>query len=235
MHGKPMSMLGNHHMILLAAKHEQLGHLQRVLAICYACIASCRMFPEKLHRVRKVLRNCRNGTGALNVQLCIMESVGCHISCMTGKSDSSSAILGLSSGQLLSIALNTDSCQTVCDTPSHAIGVDSAPAAAAPGNSPAALAFLTLPSKHAAAVTALELSPGGRLLASLSSSDAVILIWSCNTAPATEWTVLARPVAPGAVCLAWLPSPAESLAHRLLVGSSNGQLEVRLHICPGLD
>ena len=181
-----------------------------------------------------------------------MESVGCQIACMTAQPDSSTAIVGLSSGHLLKVTVKNDTSGTVLKrgdsdltVPDTAEGVGgnspsaeavtSSPSAEAIGSSPctgpvgissAALTFEGFPEQHSAAVTAVQLSPDRHMLASLSSQDGKAIIWKCNAAPAKGYSVVTTAVVLGATCVVWIPAQAHQLAERLLIGCSNGDLVV---------
>ena len=77
-----------------------------------------------------------------------------------------------------------------------------------------------MPEQHAAAVTAAQLSPDSRNLASVSAYDGIVFVWATFAGAAAELYVAAKAEVSGAICAAWLPEG------RLLITGSNNQLVV---------
>ena len=97
----------------------------------------------------------------------------------------------------------------------------------------AALNIVPIPRQHNAAVSAAQVSPDGRLLASLSAPDGVVIVWEYS-ASATSFHVVSEAALPGASCLAWWPAMGRDTCERLLLGCNDGQLVVRNNIGSGL-
>ena len=156
---------------------------------------------------------CRQSSSTLIAQLCSMQSIGCHISCMTAQLLGSSAVIGLSSGKLLHISVNKAHTDVAPDNDSDDHNI-------------AELVFAAFPEQHTAAVSAAQLSSDGHMLASLSSSHDTIFIWDCASSTAAGFQVMSRQAVHGAACLAWLPARSHDTSHRLLLGCNNGDLVV---------
>ncbi len=164
-----------------------------------------------------------------------MQSTACNITCITAHSDCSAAVIGLSSGQLLHLTVgksvaataHSDSNAGNADELSTGIRGVSSDHATESGSSPsAALNIVPISRQHNAAVSAAQMSPDGRLLASLSAPDGVTVIMEYS-ASATSFHVVSEAVLPGASCLAWLPAVGRDTCKRLLLGCNDGQLVVR--------
>ena len=178
---------------------------------------------------------CRDPSGVLTVQLCGMQSVACNITCISAQPDCSAAVIGLSSGQLLRLVVSQSAAATAHSN-SNAIhidelstgvcGVTSDHATEIGSSRSAALNIVPIPSQHNAAVSAAQVSPAGRLLASLSAPDGVVIVWEYS-ASATSFHVVSEAALPGASCLAWLPAMGRDTCQRLLLGCNDGQLVVR--------
>ena len=178
---------------------------------------------------------CRDPSGVLTVQLCGMQSVACNITCISAQPDCSAAVIGLSSGQLLRLVVSQSAAATAHSN-SNAIhidelstgicGVTSDHATEIGSSRSEALNIVPIPSQHNAAVSAAQVSPAGRLLASLSAPDGVVIVWEYS-ASATSFHVVSEAALPGASCLAWLPAMGRDTCQRLLLGCNDGQLVVR--------
>ena len=166
---------------------------------------------------------CRDASSSVTVQLCAMQNVSCVVTSMTANSTSSIAIIGLSSGQLLCVAVRAEAVG-ISAADINAGKADSPPARPV-GSSPAALAFDTLPEQHTAAVTAAELSPDANMLASLSAADGGVICWTSTSGSGRDFKQMSAAEVSGAICIAWAPAAAQQ-PERLLVGCSNGELVV---------
>ena len=145
-----------------------------------------------------------------------MQSVGCHISCMTAQPVSSAAVIGLSSGKLLHISVSKSVVPGKHDDDHITAEL------------PAVMDLVAFPEQHTAAVSAAQLSSNGHMLASLSSSQGTIFIWDCSSSTAAGFHVMSRAAVPGAACLAWLPVKSHDTSHRLLLGCNNAELVVSM-------
>lgn len=164
-----------------------------------------------------------------------MQSVACNITCISAQPDCSAAVIGLSSGQLLRLVVSQSAAATAHSN-SNAIhidelstgicGVTSDHATEIGSSRSEALNIVPIPSQHNAAVSAAQVSPAGRLLASLSAPDGVVIVWEYS-ASATSFHVVSEAALPGASCLAWLPAMGRDTCQRLLLGCNDGQLVVR--------
>ena len=171
--------------------------------------------------------HCRHASGVLDVQLCGMEDVGCQATCMTAHPDSPATFVGLSSGRLLNVTVTSETSSAeqnaVKSTQASSTGDDGIST-----SSHAALQISHLSHPHAAAITSVQPSSDGSLLASLSGANGQVRIWRCSPKTGSEITMLATQNVAGAFCAAWLPVLGDALLPRLLVGCVTCQLVVSL-------
>ena len=147
---------------------------------------------------------------------------------MTPHPDSPTCVLGLASGQLLHLAVTSQTSATA----QQAGKISTTDATSF---SPAALTFTQLPQQHTAAITSAQLSRDGRMLVSLSKADAHVVVSTLNSDIAQDSTVLAERHLTGALCIAWAHSLTGQSAARLLVGCANTHLVVSLLLSARLD
>lgn len=167
--------------------------------------------------------DCREAPASMAVQLTSMEDTLSSATCMTSDANTSRAAVGLSSGQILLVShsqkkpgLTRGESRSIASVPDTVTGDKSSK----PGcNSNAALAVVTLPEQHAAAVISTQLSPDCRNLATIAS-DGAVFVWDTFPGSDADLYVTSRTSIAGASCATWLPG------RRLLVGSSSHQLLV---------
>lgn len=167
---------------------------------------------------------CREAPAGMAVQLIRMDNTRSPATCMTSSADRSLAVVGLSSGQMLLVSVNsqTESGLVLADSGSvvpisHTISGDSFSEPVSSSN--AALVIVTLCEQHEAAVTSTQLSSDCSNLATISS-DGAVFVWDTFVGSDKDLYVASRISIAGASCAAWLPGK------RLLVGSSSHQLVV---------
>lgn len=83
-----------------------------------------------------------------------------------------------------------------------------------------------LPKTHSSAVTSLAMSSTGVLLASLSASDGVIMLWQATPDAEQTFTLLTNMTVDEAVCVAWMPDVPQQGPPGLLIGTAASQLLV---------
>ena len=157
------------------------------------------------------------------VQLIRMEDTPSPATCMTSSADKSLAAVGLSSGQMLFLTVNSQA-QVVPLAESGSIAATSDTVSRDKldedvSSSDADLAIITLTEQHEAAVTTAQLSTDCRNLATISS-DGAVFVWDTFAGSDADLYVASRTVIAGASCAAWLPG------RRLLIGTSTHQLVV---------
>lgn len=162
---------------------------------------------------------CRQAPANVAVQLTSMENTSSPATCMTSNADISRAAIGLSSGQILLVSLNSQEKPGLTRAESGSIVTVSDTVIGLHCNSNAALAVVTLPEQHAAPVTSAQLSSDCRNLATIAS-DGAVFVWDTFAGSGADLYVTSRTTIAGASCAAWLPGK------RLLVGSSSYQLLV---------
>lgn len=196
---------------------------------CICIMAACTHISIMCH-------TCRGTSGVLTAQLCGMQSVACKVTCITAQPDCSTAVIGLSSGQLLHLTVGRSVAATphsdrhagCIDEPSTGISDVSSDHGTETGSRlSAALDIVPMPRQHNAAVSAAQMSPDGQLLASTSASDGAVIVWEFS-ASARTFHVVSEAALPGASCLAWLPAMGHDTCERLLLGCNDGQLVVRI-------
>ena len=167
---------------------------------------------------------CRDAPASVAVQLIRMEYTPLPATCMTSSADKSLAAVGLSSGQILLVSVNSqtkpgltlaESGSTV--TVSYTESGDRFAEPASSSN--AALAVVTLCEQHEAAVTSAQLSSDCGNLATISS-DGAVFVWDTFARSDADLYVASRTTIAGASCATWLPGK------RLLVGCISHQLVV---------
>ena len=159
------------------------------------------------------------------VQLTSMENTASPATCMASCADKSIAAIGLSSGQMLLVSVNSQAEPGLTQSSPESLApvsfTVSEENSLEPGrNSNAALAVVTLPEQHAAAVTSATLSLDNRNLATVSASDGAVFVWDTLPGSVSDLYVASRATIAGASCAVWLPG------RRLLVGSSSLHLVV---------
>ena len=109
---------------------------------------------------------------------------------------------------------------------SSTIGTDhTSPCSSSPPGSEETVLSM-LPHTHSSAVTSLVMSGSGLLLASLSASDGVIMLWQATPDAEQNFMLLTKMVVNEAVCVAWMPDVPQQGPAGLLIGTTASQLLV---------
>ncbi|DBA69303.1 TPA: hypothetical protein ACH3X2_012882 [Trebouxia sp. C0005] len=160
-------------------------HVKEVVGLAF--LSATSMISVSQDGVAGLWQLQKGTSGVLTAQLCGMQSVACKVTCITAQPDCSTAVIGLSSGQLLHLTVGRSVAATphsdrhagCIDEPSTGISDVSSDHGTETGSRlSAALDIVPMPRQHNAAVSAAQMSPDGQLLASTSASDGAVMFGS---------------------------------------------------------
>ena len=179
-----------------------------------------------------------------------MQTVSTQVCCTAPSHDGTYTLLGTASGHALSLTVtsirkgNAGAAHTEVLLSQADAAASDAPASeanavsdsASPLSSSVEMTVQGLPAQHPSAITALAVSSTGRFLASLSSSDGLILLWAAAPDAGQAFVLQQKTEVSAAACIMWAPDSPQLGSAKLLVGTTTGQLVVRPKIqCLAID